>query len=187
MNDLTKPSPLAAFERALWLANAFITSSLLFFLTLDVLWGVGTRFLLGDQASWTEELARLLLVWVALLGGALAYSANAHLGLDLLVDRMDPVVALWCQRFAALTVYIFALAVMVIGGGMLYAERLQFGQTMPALGISRSWQYLAGPVGGVLICIAAVREIMEPTQRVTSTAGESIEPSNAFSTPGENA
>ena len=29
-------------------------------MTLDVLWGVITRYLLGGQASWTEELARFL-------------------------------------------------------------------------------------------------------------------------------
>lgn len=174
MTQSASPSPLATFERALWLANAVLTSGLLLLLTLNVLWGVGTRFVLGDQATWTEELARLLLVWVALLGGALAYSQHAHLGLDLVVSRMDPVTARWCQRFTALAVYVFALSVMVIGGGMLYAERLQFGQIMPALGISRSWQYLAGPVGGVLICVAAVREIMEPTQPTVHTAeGES--------------
>ena len=37
-------------------------------LVIDVLWGVASRYLLGSQASWSEELARLLMVWLALLG-----------------------------------------------------------------------------------------------------------------------
>ena len=41
-------------------------------LVLDVLWGVGSRYVLGNQARWSEELARLLMVWLALLGAALA-------------------------------------------------------------------------------------------------------------------
>lgn len=158
-----RPSPLTRLEWVIARGNAFVTCTLFVTLTLDVLWGVGTRFVLGDQARWTEEAARLLLVWVALLGGAMAYSANAHLGLDLVVTRMEPAAARLCNRCAAGAVYVFALAVMVIGGGMLYAERLSFAQTMPALGIGRAWQYLAVPVGGTLIAVSAVREMFEPS------------------------
>ncbi|HMS67214.1 MAG TPA: TRAP transporter small permease subunit, partial [Saprospiraceae bacterium] len=33
-------------------------------MTLDVLYGVVTRYVFGAQASWTEELARFLLIWI---------------------------------------------------------------------------------------------------------------------------
>lgn len=33
-------------------------------MTLTVLWGVFTRFCLGRQAHYTDELARVLLVWI---------------------------------------------------------------------------------------------------------------------------
>ena len=155
-------SPVVRVERFVARVNAFVTSTLLVVLTLDVLWGVTTRFALGQQARWTEEAARLLLVWVTMLGGAMAYSAGAHLGLDTVVARMDPAVARFCRRAAGAAVYAFAFAVMVVGGAMLYAERLRFGQTMPALGVSRSWQYLAVPIAGVLICLTAVREVFDP-------------------------
>jgi TRAP-type C4-dicarboxylate transport system permease small subunit len=155
-------SPIVVLERTLMSACTKLTVALLLLLTWDVLWGVGTRFLLGDQARWTEELARLLLIWVSLLGGAVAYSVRAHLGLDLVTARIDPMVADGCRRFVAAVVYIFALAVLVVGGSMLLAERVQFGSVMPALRISRAWQYLAAPVAGTLICITAVRELMAP-------------------------
>ncbi len=45
--------------------------SVFLILVLVVLWGVGGRYLFGTQASWSEELARLLMVWLALLGSAL--------------------------------------------------------------------------------------------------------------------
>ncbi len=31
-------------------------------LVFDVVWGVFTRYVMGEQAKWTEELARFLLV-----------------------------------------------------------------------------------------------------------------------------
>ena len=57
-------------------------------LVVDVLLGVFSRKILGDQIRWTEELARFLLVWISFLGGALAYIADKHLGVDLLVERL---------------------------------------------------------------------------------------------------
>ena len=49
-------------------------------LTLDVLWGVFSRRILGGQSRWTEELARVLLIWVALLGTSVAFGEKGHLG-----------------------------------------------------------------------------------------------------------
>ncbi|MDH3247194.1 MAG: TRAP transporter small permease subunit, partial [Saprospiraceae bacterium] len=47
--------------------------------TLDVLWGVFTRYVMGAQASWSEELARFLLIWIGILGAAWASGKNMHL------------------------------------------------------------------------------------------------------------
>ena len=33
-----------------------------FLLVVDVVWGVFTRYVMGEQAKWTEELARFLLI-----------------------------------------------------------------------------------------------------------------------------
>ncbi|MHC5158432.1 MAG: TRAP transporter small permease, partial [Planctomycetota bacterium] len=65
MIDMLKKGRIALcrlLEAALILAVAV--------LVLDVLWGVFTRYALSEQAKWSEELARFLLVWISLLGGA---------------------------------------------------------------------------------------------------------------------
>jgi TRAP-type C4-dicarboxylate transport system permease small subunit len=130
-------------------------------LLLDVLWGVFTRYLLGDQARWTEELARFLMVWLAFLGAALAYTRQAHLGVDILVARMEP----QARRIALLVehavVFLFAVLVLGYGGGELFRERFASGQTMPALGILKAWQYFCLPVSGALIGLIAVGHFAE--------------------------
>ena len=45
-------------------------------LTIDVLWGVFSRYALGAQTRWTDELATTLMVWVSLLGAALVYGLD---------------------------------------------------------------------------------------------------------------
>lgn len=130
-------------------------------LLLDVLWGVFTRYVMGDQARWTEELARFLMVWLAFLGAALAYARQQHLGVDILVARMDH----QARRIALLVehavVFLFAMLVLGIGGGELFRERFASGQTMPALGILKAWQYFCVPVSGALICLVAFGHFME--------------------------
>ncbi|MEM6885706.1 MAG: TRAP transporter small permease [Verrucomicrobiota bacterium] len=125
-------------------------------LVLDVIWGVFSRYVLQDQASWSEELARLLMVWLALLATALVSREDRHLSLDFLVRAWPEDL----QRVSHLLVYVFvfcfAAIVMTWGGWELVADRFASGQSLPALGIAKGWFYLALPVSGMLICLFIV-------------------------------
>lgn len=122
-------------------------------LVIDVLWGVATRYLLGHQAYWTEELARFLLVWLAMIGAALAYIDNKHLGVDIVTRSLDPSARRIANLVTHLAVFGFAAGVMVYGGAGLFVERWNSGQTMAALEIKKAWFYLSLPVSGLLISI----------------------------------
>ena len=130
-------------------------------LVVDVLWGVATRYVLGSQATWSEELARFLLVWISLLGAALAYAERSHLGVDALVLALDPL----ARRVAVLTshllVLLFAAGVMVYGGSVLFLDRYQAGQMLSAIPILKAWVYLSVPVSGGLITVFAVDALHE--------------------------
>jgi len=143
-------------------------------LLFDVLWGVFTRYVLGDQARWTEELARFLMVWLAFLGAALAYTRKSHLGVDILVARMEPA----ARRTAALvehgTVFLFAVLVLGFGGIELCRDRFASGQTMPALGILKAWQYLCVPISGGLLGLIAIGHFAQALRE--TPAGEEVRP-----------
>ena len=53
--------------------------------SVDGIWG----WLPSGQAQWTEELAKFLLIWVSLLGGAVAFGRHSHLGVDYFVGKLD--------------------------------------------------------------------------------------------------
>ncbi|MFC2086050.1 TRAP transporter small permease, partial [Bacteroidota bacterium] len=84
-------------------------------LVIDVLWQVFTRFVLRDPSSWTEELARYLLIWVGLLGAAYAAGKKMHLALDLLPAKLKGARARHLDMFIELCAFSFALFVLVIG------------------------------------------------------------------------
>ncbi len=125
-------------------------------LVIDVIWGVGSRYLLGTQASWSEELARLLMVWLALLGAALACREDRHLGLDVVVRSWPQEVQRLGRLVVYLVIFFFAAAIMFWGGWQLVDQRFASGQTLPALGIAKGWFYLALPVSGLLIAMFVI-------------------------------
>ncbi|WPJ96267.1 TRAP transporter small permease [Coraliomargarita algicola] len=130
-------------------------------LVVDVLWGVASRYLLGHQARWSEELARLLMVWLALLGAALASREGQHLGLDVVVRQWTADVQRWAGVVVQLFVLVFAVIIMAWGGGQLVAARFESGQLLPALDISRAWFYLALPVSGLLVSCFSLERLLD--------------------------
>lgn len=140
-------------------------------LVLDVLWGVASRYLLGSQAAWSEELARLLMVWLALLGAALVCREERHLGLDVIVRSWPESVQRVDRIVVFLAVFIFATVIMLIGGWQLVSHRFESGQLLPALGIAKAWFYLALPVSGGLISLFSIESMCLTLFERSSDAG----------------
>ncbi len=144
-------------------------------MTLDILWGVASRFLLGDQSSWTEELARVLLIWVVLIGASLAFAEKAHLGLDYLVGKLDPQAKRMARILSHLAILAFAVIVFIIGGSQLVQKTLAMGQQMMAVPIAKGWVYLALPISGVFIVLFAAEDLLELIATDKETNEESKE------------
>jgi len=130
-------------------------------LVADVVWGVFTRYALGAQAKWSEELARFLLVWVALLGGAVAFGTKAHLGVDYVVNRLHPAAGRLTAVVAHLVVLFFAGEVLLHGGARVVSEALTLEQTTPALGWKMGYVYLALPISGLFVVLYTVGNVVE--------------------------
>ncbi|MFC1763676.1 TRAP transporter small permease [Planctomycetota bacterium] len=122
-------------------------------LVLDVLWQVFTRFILKDPSSWTEELATFLLIWVALLGAAVALGRGAHLGIDYFVLKLPEQTRIKTEIFVFFCIAAFSLLVMVIGGIGLVKTTLALEQISPALGLNMGYVYLAVPISGAFLVL----------------------------------
>jgi TRAP-type C4-dicarboxylate transport system permease small subunit len=130
-------------------------------MVLNVVWQVFTRFVLQDASSWTEELARFLLIWLGLLGAAWAVGQRMHLAIDLLPAALSGTKARRLNRLLQAFVLIFALLAMVIGGGRLVYLTLTLEQTSAALALPLGYVYLALPLSGLLIVAYGVLNILE--------------------------
>lgn len=144
-------------------------------LVVSVLWGVITRF--GTQfgmtpSLWTEELSRLLLIWVTFLGAALCFAKRQHLGLDYFANLLDPQAHKWLRIIVEAIVVLFAAVVLVQGGIILVRETLLAEQTTAALQIKMGYVYLAAPLAGVATMLFSLSEIAKLLATETSVSAE---------------
>ena len=130
-------------------------------LVVDVLWQVFTRYVMQNPSSFTDELARYLLIWLGLIGASYAFSKRAHLAIDLFVSSRSGRSKHIVQMAIEVCVLLFALFVMVVGGMQLVILTLSLGQTSAALNLPLGYVYLSLPLSGLLIVFYAGIYIVE--------------------------
>lgn len=114
----------------------------------------------GRSLRWADELARLIFVWIAFIGIYIGFRRNVHPSFTLLVKGINNKSALAGKLFKLLIqVAILLFLVVIIYGGYLYIEQAWI-QTTAVLRISVGWKYMAAPIGGVLLMLEVVRNIM---------------------------
>lgn len=136
-------------------------SFLMFVITVVVLWGVFTRYVGAGQASWSEELARFLLIWIGVLGAAYVAGKREHLSLDLLKMNISPDKQQRLDKFISVLILFFAIAVLVVGGGQLIYLTQVLGQLSAAMRIPMSLVYSVIPLSGLLIVFYEIKFLIE--------------------------
>lgn len=109
---------------------------------------VAFRYVLSQPLIWSEELAKLLLVWMVFLGAAVLCWDGRHLDVDV-VFRLFPPIGRRILRGLNL-----ALAAGFLVGLTLWSWDvvvLEGYSDLGALGISRGWLRLPATIGGGLM------------------------------------
>ncbi len=149
-------------------------SLLMALLVFAVTWQILSRYLLSAPSSWTEELARFVLIWIGILGAAYAYRVKMHLGIDLFTRQLQGKKLFFKDCLTAAVIGLFALIVMVFGGSRLVVMTWELQQISPALGIPMAWVYAVLPASGILMTIYALANVHESLGSTVKKAGTEI-------------
>ncbi|MGQ0708318.1 MAG: TRAP transporter small permease [Rhodoferax sp.] len=113
---------------------------------LLVFGNVVLRYGFDSGIAVSEELARLLFVWLVLLGAILASRQHAHIGFDSLVRKLPPT-----GRKAAIAatgaLMLLACGLFVLGGWR--QTQINLDNSYPVLGISYAWLHASAMVFGL--------------------------------------
>src|SRR4051812_32672763 len=124
--------------------------------------GVVARYGLHRPLIWSDELASILFLWLAMLGAVVAYRKAEHMRMTAVVAMARPA---WRPFFEALALATsLAFLVLTIEPAFEFAVEEQF-ITTPALEISNAWRAAALPVGIGLMLVTGLLRLGEMPQR----------------------
>ncbi len=116
-----------------------------------IVWQVVSRYVLQAPSTVTSEFARLMFMWLALIGGAYTFGQARHLAIDIL-PMMLPRRARQILNVVVLALIAgFAILVMIRGGWSLTTRTLASGQITPTLRLPMGYIYAAIPFSGAVI------------------------------------
>ncbi|MCC9137234.1 TRAP transporter small permease [Pontibacter silvestris] len=134
---------------------------LMAFMVINVLWQVASRYLMGSPSSFTDELARYLLIWVGLLGASYVTGKKMHLAIDILPSKLHGKKERNLNIFIHLIVALFAFFVMVWGGIKLVYITLTLEQTSASLNVPLGYVYSVLPLSGLIIIYYSIVNLSE--------------------------
>ena len=120
-------------------------------MVINVTWQVVSRYIFQDPSSFTDELARYMLIWVGMLGSAYVAGKKEHLAIDILLTSLNKSSQSKLMIFIDACVLIFALTIMLIGGANLVYITFILGQKSAALQIPLAYVYGIIPFSGLLV------------------------------------
>jgi TRAP-type transport system small permease protein len=143
---------LRALERS---ADALLVVLFLLIFVL-VLAQVVCRYVFNSPLVWSEELARFLFIWVAMLAWSLGSRRRSHIAVTYFADLMPPRARLMLAIAVQAAVAFFCL-LLVQHGFTLTLRNIDLPTV--TLGISYAWVYVVVPVGALAVIAYALAEI----------------------------
>jgi TRAP-type C4-dicarboxylate transport system permease small subunit len=133
-------------------------------MVVNVLWQVFSRYILANPSSFTDELARYLMIWVGVLGAAYVAGKGNHVAITYFTEKLNPANLKKVQVIINLTILSFAILGMLIGGMRLVYITLVLEQLSPSLKIPLGVVYAVIPISGLLIIYYKISDLKKQAQ-----------------------
>jgi TRAP-type C4-dicarboxylate transport system permease small subunit len=129
-------------------------------MVINVLWQVFTRYILSDPSSFTDELARYLMIWIGILGAAYVSGKNMHVAINVLPEKFSKSTQKKITLFVNFLIIAFVFSAFIIGGVRLVYLSFSLGQLSPSLQIPLAVVYMVLPLSGALIIYYKFSDIL---------------------------
>ncbi len=123
--------------------------------------GVISRYVFNRPFFWTDEVARILLIWSIFTGAAMGFrkgSSTAHIGLDFFISLLPQKIKKIAERFGWLMNMFFCVLILVIGT-MFFVQTISFRTA--ALDISKGFIYVCLPVFAIMTLVFLINQFLD--------------------------
>ncbi len=118
--------------------------------------GVVARYVLNHPLIWSDELASILFLWLAMLGAVIAFRRDEHMRMTAAVGSLPAPTRATFDLFATCAALAFLL--LIAWPAYEYAQEETF-ITTPALGLNNAWRAAALPSGITLMAVFAILRV----------------------------
>jgi len=129
---------------------------------------VVARTFLHLSTPWTEEIARIFMIWITFIGGTGMLIKGEHLTVDFLSSMYTPSMKKIARVVNSL-IYGFFSCFMLFFGFKLITNPIIARSVLPAMLISRNWQYAVMPVCMIFMSIFSVYSITNSVKELFKT------------------
>jgi tripartite ATP-independent transporter DctM subunit len=152
------PPRFARLERVLAVLTEVPAAVLVGIEIFVLLIGVVSRYVFNAPLTWSDELASILFLWLAMLGAVIALRRSEHMRLAFLVSLAPPAWRGTLDTLATMVVAAFLLAMVMPARD--YVEVQSF-ITTPALEIQDSYRVAAIEAGVALMLLIVLARLLE--------------------------
>ncbi|MER1967579.1 TRAP transporter small permease [Castellaniella sp. GW247-6E4] len=150
---MTKSSFLSHYDailRILDRAASWIVTASMAVMSTVLLLQVFFRYVINDSLAWGWDVPRVCFIWSVMFAIPLGIRYNAHVGIELLVDRFG-------DRAKRFVVSLNALLILILSGVIAYYAALLTGDTwdqlMPGIPLSVGVFYASLMIGQAHTCL----------------------------------
>ncbi|WP_346294697.1 TRAP transporter large permease subunit [Rhodopseudomonas sp. P1] len=119
--------------------------------------GVVSRYVFHSPLIWSDELASILFLWLAMFGAAVAFRRGEHMRMTAMVAGASPRLRAWLDLVGICAAMAFLLLIAAPAYEYAYEESYI---TTPALSLANSWRAAALPVGIALMALFAALRLI---------------------------
>lgn len=136
---------LVEYSRIVLLVIVFIVSA-----------QVISRKLFGSSIRWSEEVALLLMVWMAFISLAIGVEKNLHIAITMFFDHFPEPLRRFLDKLNTLLILLFGLVLVIYGSRLVMSTATS---TLPATQWPACMLYIMIPVSGVFVVYFTALEL----------------------------
>ena len=121
---------------------------------------VFTRYVLRNPLYWSEELARIILIWSVFLGAVFSFRSGTHMRIDILMKKLPMRLRMAVNLVSKTIVTVFSV-VLVIHGSIFSSKMMRI--IAPATKIPTGIIYLVLPI---FACLTVIIIWIHPTREL---------------------
>lgn len=153
-----KPLPLATWVRWMVLGEKTLAGLFLLVIVSTMAAQVVARYVFDAPFQWSEEVARLALIWMTFISAAFVMAEGRHIAVDIISSRVGDGGKLFIECMSYVLIAASCL-LLLIGGANFVWYVGKVGS--PALGVPKSWWYGAGMVGLLLMAVHSLVKLFQ--------------------------